>query len=166
MSVNQSTFDVFRGKAYAGMSADGSYQNVDGLQLESGKVVFGAPVCMGSKDNLCIPFDATKAFAGIAVREFYMMNGGVGDKTTVPFEAGKGRTWDLDLGVFGRWMVKTSNPVIKGQKVTVTSAGLWAGGELAGNYVLEGATFKSSGAKDSLVIVELTGGRQWSVITA
>lgn len=166
MSVTQNNFDVFRGKAYAGMPGDGSYQNVDGSQLVSGQVSFGEPTSMGEKDRTITAFDPTKPFAGIAVREFYMGDGAIGEEGNKPFDASDSRKWDVDTGVFGRWWVRASNPVKNGQKATLTTAGKWAGGELATNFILEGATFKSTGDTDDLVLVELTGGRTLTEITA
>lgn len=166
MSTTQSTFDVFRGKAYAGMPGDGSYQNVDGSQLVSGQLSFGEPASMGEKDRTIEAFDATKPFAGIAVREFYMGDGAIGEEGNKPFDATDSRKWDVDTGVFGRWWVRASNPVKNGQKATLTTDGKWAGGAVVGNFILEGAIFKSTGDDGDLVLVELTGGRGLTEIEA
>lgn len=162
--VYQSDFSLFPGTAYKGALADGSVQNPISVILEDGAIDFGDAVCGGTEDYHGLPFDGSNLFfKGVRFRNFGRVGVGISDAmaNNVP-EAGD----TLLLIDFGVVWVEASNEVKAGDLACLTAANEWAGGDVAGNFALDGAVFLTSGSAGELVKLKLTGGKRLTAIEA
>lgn len=161
--TQQDDFSIYPRAAMLGAIADNQFIRENSTILDEGvSITFGDALCNGSLDHTSAPFDGSNTFfKGIYFRRFMKNGREIGGSAASP----EAMTEQL-LIVEGCVMVKASNAVTAGDKASLTDANKWAGGDVVGNYYLEGATFLTSADAGELVKLELTGGRHLIEITA
>lgn len=161
--VDQSDFGFYPKANMLGAIADAMLSNTDSPIFEGGTLNFGDALMQGSEDHLAKPFDGSNLFfRGVFFRRFAKNGRTIGAGQPSP----EAETEILTVFI-GRVMVKAKNTIAIGDKAAINAAGEWVGGGGAvGDYLLEGATFLSSGDAGDYVKLELTGGRHFTEIVA